>query len=106
MTLKHNDIWRAIDRLADRHGLSASGLAKKAGLSPTVFNASKRISASRKRWPSTESIAHILRATDTELDEFVALASSTNNTLRTTLPMIGLEAARKDGAFDEDGHPT
>jgi phage repressor protein C with HTH and peptisase S24 domain len=106
MTLKHNDIWRAIDRLAERHGLSPSGLAKKAGLSPTVFNNSKRVSAARKRWPSTESIAHILRATDTELDAFVALASPTGEALRGTLPMIGLEAARENSVFDDDGRPT
>jgi phage repressor protein C with HTH and peptisase S24 domain len=54
--LHHADIWRAIDRLAERHGLSASGLARKAGLSATLFNPSKRINGKRKRWPSTESI--------------------------------------------------
>ena len=41
--------------LAERHGLSPSGLARKAGLSPTVFNPSKRLSRKRKRWPSTEN---------------------------------------------------
>ena len=40
--LKHTDIWRAIDRLAAQHGLSASGLARRAGLDPTTFNKSKR----------------------------------------------------------------
>ena len=41
--LTHSDIWNAVDRLAARAGLSASGLAKKAGLDPTTFNKSKRI---------------------------------------------------------------
>ena len=41
--LTHADIWNAVDRLAARAGLSASGLAKKAGLDPTTFNKSKRI---------------------------------------------------------------
>ena len=41
--LTHAQIWTAIDRLAARAGLSASGLAKKAGLDPTTFNKSKRI---------------------------------------------------------------
>ena len=41
---------------AEREGLSASGLAKKAGLNSTSFNPSKRASKTRKRWPSTESI--------------------------------------------------
>ena len=41
--LTHAQIWTALDRLAARAGLSASGLAKKAGLDPTTFNKSKRI---------------------------------------------------------------
>ena len=42
MVMKHEDVWRAIDALAQEHGLSASGLAKRAGLDPTTFNKSKR----------------------------------------------------------------
>ena len=38
----HESVWAAIDQLAARHGLSPSGLAKKAGLDPTAFNPSKR----------------------------------------------------------------
>ena len=54
--LTHEQIWNALDRLAGRAGLSASGLAKKSGLDPTTFNKSKRITADgRERWPSTES---------------------------------------------------
>lgn len=106
MSLKHTDIWRAIDRLAEQNGLSPSGLARKAGLSPTVFNMSKRISASRKRWPSTESLAQILKATDTKLDDFVALASPEREAARRTLPMIPLEAAQTENAFDDDGLPS
>jgi len=40
--LKHGDVWRAIDPLAAKNGLSASGLARRAGLDPTSFNKSKR----------------------------------------------------------------
>lgn len=43
--LTHTQIWRGVDRLAQRAGLSASGLARQAGLDPTTFNPSKRISA-------------------------------------------------------------
>jgi hypothetical protein len=60
----------AIDRLADMHGLSASGLAIRAGLDATSFNRSKRFSPDGKsRWPSFESIAKILGATSTSLGE-------------------------------------
>ena len=62
--LTHAQIWGALDRLAARAGLSASGLAKKAGLDPTTFNKSKRITPDgRPRWPSTESVSKSLAAT-------------------------------------------
>ena len=64
MILRHADIWQAIDQLANEHGYSPSGLARRAGLDPTTFNKSKRIARDgRPRWPSTESIAKILEAT-------------------------------------------
>jgi phage repressor protein C with HTH and peptisase S24 domain len=54
--LSHAQVWAAIDALAARHSLSASGLARKAGLDSTAFNKSKRLSADgRPRWTSTES---------------------------------------------------
>ena len=63
--LTHDQIWTALDRLAERAGLSASGLAKRAGLDPTTFNKSKRITPDgRERWPSTESVAKALAATN------------------------------------------
>lgn len=72
--LTHKQIWSVIDALAARHNLSASGLAKLAGLDPTTFNKSKRRTASgRLRWPSTESIAKVLQATGSSLDQFVAI---------------------------------
>ena len=72
--LTHNQIWTAIDRLAARAKLSPSGLAKKAGLDPTTFNKSKRVTPEgRQRWPSTESVAKALQATGTKFDIFVTL---------------------------------
>lgn len=103
--LNHADIWRAIDLLADRHGLSPSGLAKKAGLSATLFNPSKRINGKRKRWPSTESVAAILAATGSSLDDFVALASP-SALQHTKLPLLGYAEAGREGYFDEAGFPS
>jgi phage repressor protein C with HTH and peptisase S24 domain len=72
--LTHKQVWDGIDRLAARHKLSASGLAKRAGLDPTTFNRSKRITKQGKpRWPSTESVAKVLDATSTTMREFVEL---------------------------------
>src|ERR1700681_2355367 len=73
-TLTHDHIWTALDRLAERGGLSASGLAKRAGLDPTTFNKSKRITADgRELWPSTESVSKALAATNSSIDTFVQL---------------------------------
>ena len=67
----HAQIWGALDKLAESHGLSASGLAKAAGLDATSFNKSKRVTPEgRQRWPTTESIAKCLNATGATLDEF------------------------------------
>lgn len=104
--LKHNDLWRAIDRLAEKHHLSVSGLARKAQLSHTIFNVSKRASATRRRWPSTESIAAILQVTQTSLDEFFVLASPNAMTARTTLPLLGYTEASREGFFDDAGYPV
>ncbi len=71
--LKHADIWDALDRLARDRGLTPSGLARRAGLDPTTFNKSKRITREGKpRWPSTESISKVLEATGSTLRDFVA----------------------------------
>jgi phage repressor protein C with HTH and peptisase S24 domain len=74
--LTHAQVWNAIDRLADAHGYSTSGLAKRAGLDPTTFNKSKRFSGEGKeRWPSTESVAKVLNVTGTDFVAFAKLAS-------------------------------
>ena len=71
--LKHADVWKALDRLAREYGYSASGLARKAGLDPTTFNKSKRVTREGKlRWPSTESVSKVLTATGANLAEFVS----------------------------------
>lgn len=68
--LAHNEVWTAIDHLAERNGLSPSGLARRSGLDPTTFNKSKRFAPDgRPRWPSTESIAKILKATNTSIGQ-------------------------------------
>jgi phage repressor protein C with HTH and peptisase S24 domain len=106
--LRHGDIWRAIDRLAEAHGLSASGLARRAGLDATTFNRSKRMTAQGKpRWPSTESVAKVLRATNTSLAEFVALVGDdAGQALAQRIPVIGHAQAGQQGFFDDAGFPV
>jgi phage repressor protein C with HTH and peptisase S24 domain len=111
--MKHVDIWRALDTLAAESGLSASGLAKAAGLDPTTFNPSKRtMPDGRARWPSTESLAKVLNATGASLEAFTALVSGARtlspaaprNAAR-RVPLIGFAQAGGDGFFDDGGFP-
>jgi phage repressor protein C with HTH and peptisase S24 domain len=104
--LTHAQIWTALDRLAARAGLSASGLAKRSGLDPTTFNKSKRITPDgRARWPSTESVAKSLAATGVTIEEFVRLISDTRIPDH-AVPLIGFAEAGAGGYFDDGGFPV
>ncbi|WP_407186032.1 helix-turn-helix transcriptional regulator [Bradyrhizobium centrosematis] len=104
--LTHDQIWGALDRLAARAGLSPSGLAKRAGLDPTTFNRSKRVTSDgRERWPSTESIAKALAATDSSIESFARLIDDGAGDGR-SIPLLGLALAGASGAFDESGFPS
>ena len=105
--LRHQDIWAAVDRLAADHGLSPSGLARRAGLDPTTFNKSKRITREgRERWPSTESVAKSLAATGVSIDEFVALIADRAGAGSRGLPALAFSKAGAEGHFDGAGLPT
>jgi phage repressor protein C with HTH and peptisase S24 domain len=104
--LTHDQIWTALDRLAERSGLSPSGLAKKSGLDPTTFNKSKRITNDgRERWPSTESVAKALAATNTAIDTFVQLIHDRTRVVQ-SVPLLGLAQAGAGGYFDDGGFPA
>lgn len=105
--LSHDRIWIAIDALAARYGMTASGLAKKAGLDPTSFNKSKRTSPEgRDRWPSTESVAKILRATGATLEDFLRLVEPGAELRRSMIPLIGMTQAGAGKFFTDEGLPT
>lgn len=106
--LTHPQVWAAIDRLAARYGYSASGLAKKAGLDPTSFNKSKRVTPEgRPRWPSTESLAKILAATGANVEEFMSLLhKKPRRPALRSVPLIGFAEAGAGGFFDDGGFPV
>lgn len=109
----HERVWAAIDGLAARHKMTASGLARRAGLDPTTFNKSKRTATDgRPRWPSTESIAKIVEATSTSLEEFTdlmrggAAPAGGRPASLATVPLIGFAQAGAGGYFDDGGFPA
>lgn len=108
--LSHRAVWDAIDAIAQRNGLSTSKLARVAGLDPTAFNKSKRISKDgRERWPSTESIAKVLEATGENFDQFIAGGGAylqMPSSPRPMVPLLGLARAGSGGFFDSAGLPT
>jgi phage repressor protein C with HTH and peptisase S24 domain len=87
--------------------MTASGLARKAGLDATSFNKSKRVSPEgRERWPSTESISKILKATGATLEDFLRLVEPSGSLRRSMIPLIGMEEAMSGKVFNEEGMPN
>lgn len=111
----HDKVWAAIDALAERHSLSASGLARRAGLDPTTFNKSKRYASDgRARWPSTESLAKVMEATGASFDEFTRLIRGEGASPSfgdytqepSSIPLLGMAEAGVGGFFDDAGFPA
>ena len=104
--LTHEQIWTALDRLAERAGMTPSALARRSGLDPTTFNKSKRItSEGRERWPSTESVSKALAATSTSIDTFVQLIGDGARAVQ-SVPLLGFAQAGAGGYFDDGGFPA
>ena len=115
MTLKHQDIWRAIDLLAETRGLTPSGLAKMAGLDATSFNLSKRITPDgRARWPSTETLSKVFHVTGEGIDRLPQYLSGRLDELPMggvaksdgQIPLLGYAQAGQEGYFDDAGFPV
>jgi phage repressor protein C with HTH and peptisase S24 domain len=69
--MTHESVWNAIECFAASHNLSCSGLARISGMDSTTFNKSKRWSPDGKpRWPSTQSLAKILTAMGSGIEDF------------------------------------
>lgn len=122
----HPQVWSAIDALAEQNDMSVSRLARNAGLDPTTFNKSKRVSGDgRLRWPSTESLSKIMTVTNTKLEGFMALMRNDvepfdsrltglhdlgsqvplDYTIPTGVPLLGFAEAGSGGYFDDGGYP-
>ena len=106
--LTHNQIWTAIDRLAARAKLSPSGLAKKAGLDPTTFNKSKRVTPEGRAALALDRVGvegaagnqhqgRDLRHSDYGKQQGAAIHA---------VPLIGFAEAGSGGYFDDGGFPV
>ena len=108
--LTHAQVWAGVDALARRMDLSASALARLAGLDPTSLNRSKRMSTDtppRPRWPSTESLSKVLAVAGVDLGEFAELAVDRPARPRASAaPLLGFAQAGRDGFFDDAGFPA
>lgn len=103
MTMRHTDIWRGLDGLAQSRSLTPSGLARLAGLDSTAFNPSKRFGKDgRPRWPSTESVAAALNAVGAGFDDLARIVEGHQGA---SAPLLGFAEAGRDGYFDGSGFP-
>ena len=120
----HDQVWTAIDVLAQQNDISVSRLARNAGLDPTTFNKSKRFTGDgRPRWPSTESLSKVMSVTETKMDDLIALVRSHrqdqpdnlslmhklelgSSNRQNCVPLIGLAQAGSGGFFDDAGLPS
>ncbi len=103
--MRHTDIWKAVDALAEQQGLSllrvspsAPGSMRRRSTSPS---APARMA--RPRWLSTESLMKALDAVGTSLEDFAALAEGRQGH---TAPLLGFAKAGSDGYFDDAGFPV
>lgn len=100
--LSNDEWWAAIDRLAETRGLTPSALARQAGLDATSFNKSKRRSNDgRPRWPSTESVAKVLVATGTSMEDFLGIKRPTS--VKVSLPLATSAHLTDARHFGSDG---
>jgi phage repressor protein C with HTH and peptisase S24 domain len=60
----------------------------------------------RERWPSTESISKILKATGATLEDFLRLVEPSGSLRRSMIPLIGMEEAMSGKVFNEEGMPN
>ena len=104
--LSHEQIWTAIDRLAERHGFGLRprppGGARRDELQPLGADRARRAKALALH----ESISKVLAATGATLDEFLRLIEPREGPPRAMIPLIGMTQAGSGRLFTEEGMPT
>lgn len=69
--ITHDDIWDAIDEIAQGQNISPSRMAINCGLDATTFNKSKRCDAfGKSRFPSLRTITKVLNEQRMSMTDF------------------------------------
>ena len=72
--ITHDDIWNALDAIANNQKITPSRMAINSGLDATTFNKSKRCDACGKtRYPSCRTIIKVLNTGKITMAEFGAI---------------------------------
>ena len=106
--MDYDQLWHAIDKIAQQNGLSLSGLAKKSGLDATTFNKSKRMRPDgKKRWPSFDSVNKILDTCHLNLADFYYLAENKIHSANyLSIPYILLSSLKNPKKFSPQNIDT
>lgn len=109
------DVWEALDALALEQGLTPSGLARAAGLDPTTFNPSRRISPhadgrADMRWMALPTLLRALDVLKISPAQFIqGLDGAGRGAGQASVRRLrGLPLSRLQGGglFNSAGHPT
>lgn len=105
------DLWEALDALALERGLTPSGLARAAGLDPTTFNPSRRLSPQGDmRWMALPTLLRVLDVLKISPAQFMlGLEGPGSVVVRAAgqrVRGLPLSRLRDAGLFDSAGHPT
>lgn len=109
--IRPDDLWEALDALALEQGLTPSGLARAAGLDPTTFNPSRRISPhGDMRWMALPTLLRALDVLKISPADFIRRLEGTErgqgaSTAR-RIRGLPLSRLRGSGLFDSAGRPT
>lgn len=68
-----DQLWRAVDEIAMRLGISVSRLSINAGLDASALNKSKRCKKRGQHWLSVESLSRILDTAKISVAEFAEI---------------------------------
>lgn len=79
-----DDLWNAIDRVAELKGISVSRMAIRSGLDASALNKSKRHrGGAGAHWPSMETVSLILNAMKMDIEDFAEIVNFFANGERT-----------------------